>query len=194
MALRRILLVVCMAKEIDTHMSTYKLWAFLEIVLISSFHKFTHVIFSQKLCIFFMYGNIYYFYLSSLLSLLLLLLFFYFMFISSVIFIKSISILVVFHWSLIGLKFLQVSRILPSILADISNTGFDTPTDFRFLQSLLQGLQLLLVSPSPSCSTPFSVLWQSPSTCQSFRFLLFSLYHIYPTPPLGQDMTQGQFF
>ena len=21
-----------------------------------------------------------------------------------------------------------------------------------------------------------------------------SLYHIYPTPPLGQDMTQGQFF
>ena len=24
--------------------------------------------------------------------------------------------------------------------------------------------------------------------------LLPILYHIYPTPPLGQDMTQGQFF
>ena len=25
-------------------------------------------------------------------------------------------------------------------------------------------------------------------------FLLPSSYHIYPTPPVGQDMTQGQFF
>ena len=24
--------------------------------------------------------------------------------------------------------------------------------------------------------------------------LKYYLYHIYPTPPLGQDMTQGQFF
>ena len=23
---------------------------------------------------------------------------------------------------------------------------------------------------------------------------IVSFYHIYPTPPLGQDMTQGQFF
>ena len=24
--------------------------------------------------------------------------------------------------------------------------------------------------------------------------LWITIYHIYPTPPLGQDMTQGQFF
>ena len=28
----------------------------------------------------------------------------------------------------------------------------------------------------------------------SFRKIYLSLYHIYPTPPLGQDMTHGQFF
>ena len=26
-----------------------------------------------------------------------------------------------------------------------------------------------------------------------FKHFLYD-YHIYPTPPLGQDMTQGQFF
>ena len=28
----------------------------------------------------------------------------------------------------------------------------------------------------------------------SWKFAYISCYHIYPTPPLGQDMTQGQFF
>ena len=27
-----------------------------------------------------------------------------------------------------------------------------------------------------------------------FPFRLLNVYHIYPTPPLGQYMTQGQFF
>ena len=37
---------------------------------------------------------------------------------------------------------------------------------------------------------------QVSSLSQYYRGLygLYYYYHIYPTPPLGQDMTQGQFF
>ena len=32
------------------------------------------------------------------------------------------------------------------------------------------------------------------SICSKFLNIFLSYFHIYPTPPLGQDMTQGQFF
>ena len=47
---------------------------------------------------------------------------------------------------------------------------------FLTLPVSVRARQSQLVSPSPSCSTAFSVLWQGLSTYISFRFLLFSLW------------------
>ena len=36
--------------------------------------------------------------------------------------------------------------------------------------------------------------YSTPSTKETIMIDKEENYHIYPTPPLGQDMTQGQFF
>ena len=89
-------------------------------------------------------------------------------------------LLIVFHWSLSDNKFCQVSSSLTnlnntivemvSILLPISNLSI-----FLFKSLGTTKKQLQLVSPSPSCSVAFLVLWQGLSTCLSFRFLWFSL-------------------
>ena len=91
----------------------------------------------------------------------------------------------VFHWSLSDSKSPQVFRTLLSILADLNNAEV-----WR-----LSALSLISNSTSPLTKPPwivpsapitigitatfmfhnFLVLWQAPSTCLSFRFLLFSI-------------------
>ena len=75
-----------------------------------------------------------------------------------------ISIMLWFEWPQFFLRFL----ILPVFLS-----GLFRPFQARKLQ---------IVSPSPSCSTVFLVLWQGPSICLYFRSLLFSL-----CAPLGRQ-------
>ena len=40
-------------------------------------------------------------------------------------------------------------------------------------------------------SSHTEALWYNETVC---LWITIYVYHIYPTPPLGQDMTQGQFF
>ena len=50
----------------------------------------------------------------------------------------------------------------------------------------LQARQLQLISTLQSCSTAFSVLWQGPSTCHSFRFCFVLFLFFSLRGPLGR--------
>ena len=78
-------------------------------------------------------------------------------------------------------RFSQVSRTLPSILADVNHAKVwlrplisNSSRAFPSLWEPSQAHQSHLVSQSPSYSTAFLVVWQS---CLSFNFLWFSLSH-----------------
>ena len=90
----------------------------------------------------------------------------------------------VFHWSQCDSESLQVSRIFLSILDNLNKLFewwwfvLQFPTllsPFLSLWRPFQTYYLKLVLLLLSCSTDFLVLWQSPSNCLSFCFLLFSL-------------------
>ena len=71
---------------------------------------------------------------------------------------------VLFHWSLSDSKFSQVYKTLLSNLVDFSSDVFRMvssvhPGSFPGSFRLFPGLQLRLVSLSPSCFTTISVLW-----------------------------------
>ena len=90
--------------------------------------------------------------------------------------------LMVFHYNLSDSKSLQVFRTLFSILSDLSNTvlwivvRFPTFTvTYLSIWGSFQVHQSQLVSPSPSCSPTFLVLWRGPSTCFSFCFLTITI-------------------
>ena len=84
----------------------------------------------------------------------------------------------VFNWSLSDSKSPQVYRTLLSILAVVWMVSIYPPisnssSPFTKPSVPFQVRQIQLVSPSPSCSTSFSVLWQGLSASLSFRFLWF---------------------
>ena len=80
-----------------------------------------------------------------------------------------------------------VSRTLLSNRADLNSLDdLHTYSDFQLVSPFTKRLgtvqvrQLQLVSPSPTCSTAFLVLWQGSSTCLSFRFssIFFSVIYM----------------
>ena len=127
----------------------------------------------------------------------------------------------VFHWSLSDSKSPQVSTTLLSILAVLNNavvwmvstrlptSKFSSPFSnplvtvsnalitvgiivtrmfHSFFNSLARSRYLYLFSHSScSCSSYYYYF----TSCEFFKSA--SADHIYPTPPLEQDMTQGQF-
>ena len=96
--------------------------------------------------------------------------------------------MVVFHWSLSDCNSPRVSMTCLSTLADFKNTVvlivsivslifFYSLVTFSSSWEVSQVLQLQSVWPSswPWCFTAFSSLWQDPSICFSFLFVLFFL-------------------
>ena len=95
------------------------------------------------------------------------------------------SAILVFYWSLNDYKFHKFSRTLLSFLAYLNNAVvcmmstlllisyssnlFSNPRELFIVR------QLFSVSPSHSCSTTFSALFQDPRIRLSFRFRSFSL-------------------
>ena len=92
--------------------------------------------------------------------------------------------MMVFHWSLSNIKFLQISRKNLCILANLNNTIvpkvsicpiYHTFCPFPSLCEPFKVHKSQLVSPSPSSTTAFFILLQGASTSLSLRFLWFSL-------------------
>ena len=100
----------------------------------------------------------------------------------------------IFYWRLRDSKSPPVSRIILSILADLSNAvvldGLGLWSDFQLFQTSYKVHQLLLISLPPSCLIVFVVLCQGLSTWLSFRFLWFSLSGL----PTKQSPLNGRFF
>ena len=76
-----------------------------------------------------------------------------------------------------------LSNLVQSWLLASNNTEILNTYTWLWLTSDLRGLN------KGHCAKfcESSQVWQTPEEGQR-------TYHIYPTPPLGQDMTQGQFF
>ena len=61
---------------------------------------------------------------------------------------------------------------------------------FPSLWGLFQVFQLQLVTPFRSYFSSFSIIWQAPSICRSFRFLAF----LHSGPLEGQNRLDDKFF
>ena len=90
----------------------------------------------------------------------------------------------VLHWILCDSKSPQVSSTLLSILADLNAVVWivlirspisTPPVPFLSLWGPFKARQSQMVSPSPSCSTAFSVFWKGLCICLYFPFLCFLL-------------------
>ena len=123
----------------------------------------------------------------------------------------------IFHWNLSDNKSPQISRTLLHIQANFSNALVwmvsvfclisYSPSLFSQPFGSLQNTPTTIGIINTHSSTVFSVLWQGLGIFLYFCLAIGLMSRVFadgmgdwgskpylPTPPLGQDMTQGQFF